>query len=585
VHLTIEVDGRETTLSLLDVLVVPMFTTSLFSVRQASARGYEIEFHMNRVLVKHKETVELQGTQRGKLYVLPTVDEVGAAMTAAATPTAEMWHSRFAHLGATLLERTAGAVDGMHLDRAQVAALREADCAPCIGGKMVRAPFHAHDTTTTEPLQIIHTNAAGPMEIYSAGGTVFMVSVIDDYSRFKTLVPVQTKGEAKDVVITVVNRWEVQTGKRVKVGRSDGGKEYTSKDWPRWPAEKGVQHQTTTQYTPQSNGVAERYNRVVMEPMMAALLDSGLDREYWAEAAVTVNHLGNRVVGRQQSVTPYEHFHGVRLNVAHLRPFGDREWVLVPIALWGKLSPRAVEGIFVGYGIDQKGYHILVDGKMETSRNVCFAESADTLLTFSRTRSAVPRMPTDRDYVHFPTELDAVGGRDVDTPEAPMGMGHAHPTGGSTAPAPAASIDAAIAAACVLASSARANATASNDSDGGDVGGEGTRESEGADSVPEDGDVVAEALTVSRPCPPPRVYAATGAFTSRSLVRLLRAHTPQRGHASTAAATAGTLLGAIGWALATKGGRATDKMRIHQAQRAPDWADFEVAVKAEVDAL
>jgi len=45
------------------------------------------------------------------------------------------------------------------------------------------------------------------------------------------------------------------------------------------------------------------------------------------------------------------------------------------------------------------------------------------------------------------------------------------------------------------------------------------------------------------------------------------------------------LLGAIGWALATKGGRATDKMRIHQARRAPDWADFEVAVKAEVDAL
>jgi len=39
VHLTIEVDGGETTLSLLDVLVVPGLTTSLFFVRQASARG------------------------------------------------------------------------------------------------------------------------------------------------------------------------------------------------------------------------------------------------------------------------------------------------------------------------------------------------------------------------------------------------------------------------------------------------------------------------------------------------------------------------------------------------------------------
>jgi len=177
----------------------------------------------------------------------------------------------------------------MHLLKAHVAALREADCPPCIRGKMIRAPFHARDTTTAEPLQIIHTDAAGPMEIRFAGGAVCMVSVIDDYSRFKALVPVQTKGEAKDVVIAVVNRWEVQTGKRFKVVRSDGGKEYTGRDWPRWLAEKGVQHQPTTRYTPQSNGVAERYNRVVVELMMAALLDSGPDRKYWAKAAVTVN--------------------------------------------------------------------------------------------------------------------------------------------------------------------------------------------------------------------------------------------------------------------------------------------------------
>jgi len=387
------------------------------------------------------------------------------------------------------------------------------------------------------------------------------------------------------VVIAVVNRWEAQTGKRLKVVRSDRGKEYTGRDWPRWLAEKGVQHQPTTRYTLQSNGVAERYNRVVVELMMAALLDSRLDRKYWAKAAVTVKYLGNRVVGRQQSVTPYELFHGVRPNVAHLRPFGCRAWVHVPTALRGKLSPRAVEGIFFGYGIDQRGSRILVDGEVETSRDVRFSESADTSLPSPRTRSAVLRVPTDSAYVHVPAELDAVGGHDVATPEAPMRMGHANPTGGSTAPALDASIDAAIAAARVLASSARANATASDDLDGSDVGCEGTSGSEDADSAPEDGDVVAAAPTDSRPCPPPRADAATEAFTSRSPVRLLRAHPPQRGHASTAAATAGTHLGAIGWALATKGGRATDKMRIHQARRAPVWAAFEVAVKAEVDAL
>jgi len=82
------------------------------------------------VLLKHKGTVELQGILRGKLYVLPTVDEAGAGMMAAAQPTAMMWHRRFAHLGATLLERTPKFFDGMHLKRAQVAALPEAECPP-----------------------------------------------------------------------------------------------------------------------------------------------------------------------------------------------------------------------------------------------------------------------------------------------------------------------------------------------------------------------------------------------------------------------------------------------------------------------
>jgi len=163
--------------------------------------------------------------------------------------------------------------------------------------------------------------------------------------------------------------------------------------------------------------------------------------------------------------------------------------------------------------------------------------------------------------------------------------GNSPAPGDSSAPASAASVDAAIAAARVLASSARVNATASDDTDGGDVGGESTSGSEDADSAPEDGDVVAAAPTDSQPCPPPRADAATVVFPSRSSARLLRSHPPQRGHAGTAAATAGTRLGAIGWALATKGGRATDKMRIHQARRAPDWAAFDVAVKAEVDAL
>jgi len=150
--------------------------------------------------------------------------------------------------------------------------------------------------------------------------------------------------------MAVVKCWEVQKGKRVRDVRSEGGKEYTGKSWPRWLTKKGLQHQTTTRYTLQSNGVAERQNQVVVELMMAELHESGLKRKCWAVAAVTVNDLGNRVVGRQQSVAPYELFHGVRPDVGPLRLFGCRAWVQESSALRVQTSPRALESTFVGYG-------------------------------------------------------------------------------------------------------------------------------------------------------------------------------------------------------------------------------------------
>lgn len=119
-------------------------------------------------------------------------------------------------------------------------------------------------------------------------------------------------------------------------------------------------------------------------------------------------------------------------------------------------------------------------------------------------------MPTEANYVHFPSEIDTVCEHDVETLKAPMGLLLANPMGGSTAPSLAASIDAAVATARVLASSTHANATTSHKLDGGDVKGEGTSGSEDADSASEDGGVVAVAPTDARPRSPRGADAETG---------------------------------------------------------------------------
>jgi len=229
-------------LTLQDVLVVPGLASSLFSVRQAAVRGYEVTFKREGgVVIRHGEGDTIRGVLSDKVYILPTVSQTGSALISVASPTAAMWHRRFAHLGATTLERTAKVVKGMVLDKAGLAALRTDPCPPCIQGKMTRVPFPTLGIRTTAPLQVVHTDVAGPMEVATPAGSTFFVGVIDDYTRFKAIVPVKTKGVAKDAVMAVVARWENQTGSRVRVIRSDNGLEYTGGDWPAWLAAKGIQ--------------------------------------------------------------------------------------------------------------------------------------------------------------------------------------------------------------------------------------------------------------------------------------------------------------------------------------------------------
>jgi transposase InsO family protein len=55
---------------------------------------------------------------------------------------------------------------------------------------------------------------------------------------------------------------ENQSGKKVKIIRSDGGGEYLGELTP-FLKVMGIIHETTAPYTAQSNGKAERVNRTV----------------------------------------------------------------------------------------------------------------------------------------------------------------------------------------------------------------------------------------------------------------------------------------------------------------------------------
>ena len=66
---------------------------------------------------------------------------------------------------------------------------------------------------------------------------------------------------------------ETQTGRKIKVLKSDNGGGYTLGEFVDYCAEAGIRREFTVPYNPQQNGVAERKNRSIEGAAKAMLHD------------------------------------------------------------------------------------------------------------------------------------------------------------------------------------------------------------------------------------------------------------------------------------------------------------------------
>jgi transposase InsO family protein len=102
---------------------------------------------------------------------------------------------------------------------------------------------------------------------------MYYVSFIDDYSRRTWIYFMKTKDEVFSRFQEFKTLVENQTGKKIKVLRSDNGGEYTSNDFKDFCKEAGIKRELTVSYNPQQNGVAERKNRSIIGAAKAMIHD------------------------------------------------------------------------------------------------------------------------------------------------------------------------------------------------------------------------------------------------------------------------------------------------------------------------
>jgi len=93
--------------------------------------------------------------------------------------------------------------------------------------------------------------------------------------------------------------------------------------------EHDIIHEVTPPYTAQSNSVAERKNRILMNIVNCMLLSSGAPENLWGETLLSA-YLLNRASQRDSDVTPYERWKGRSPNIQFFKIWGCLAKVSIP---------------------------------------------------------------------------------------------------------------------------------------------------------------------------------------------------------------------------------------------------------------
>ncbi|GBN94164.1 Copia protein [Araneus ventricosus] len=328
------------------------------SVKQIQKTGYSVLFKDNKAIVKGKNKTfvlcELNSKGQYVSDFIPTVSNTFLAES----EEAELWHRRSGH-------------SGNHALRKLGLPTSDSFCENCVLSKQSAEPIgKGNRRRENAPMRMIHSDLCGPVEPATLSGERYVLTFVDDYSRFCEVRLIKKKS---DIAVEFNKFLKVNdSAKRI---RCDNVKEYVSGELQKVARNAGVEIDACPPYTPQLNGVAERMNSTIFDKARPMLYDSKLPKSCWGYAIQTDAFLHNRIpCSSINDHTPYELKYSTKPDLSKIRIFGCEAYVKVADTQRRKLDPKSKKIIFIGYS--SMGYRVMdpVTRRVTVSRNVRFDE-------------------------------------------------------------------------------------------------------------------------------------------------------------------------------------------------------------------
>lgn len=280
-----------------------------------------------------------------------------------------VWHNRLSHQNLTQIKDILTRNNISYADKSD-----DTMCENCLRGKQHRQHYPRSESRAVEKLDLIHADVCGPMENASIGESRYFLLFKDDCTGYRFVYLMKRKSEVSVHVRNFVAQVERECERKVKVLRTDNGLEFMSNELKVFLQEKGIIHQRSVVYTPQQNGRAEREMRTLVEAARAMIY--GMSKVFWAEAVNTACYTLNRTgPSPVKGKSPYELFYNKdNISLDFFHEFGCKVSVHIPKEKRLKWDNKSVEGMFVGYGENVKGYRIYFSDKhkVEVHKDVVF---------------------------------------------------------------------------------------------------------------------------------------------------------------------------------------------------------------------
>ncbi|CAI7817550.1 unnamed protein product [Closterium sp. NIES-53] len=220
-------------------------------------------------------------------------------------------------------------------------------CLPCVKRRQHAAPHSSSFPPTSAPLQTLHMDVWGP---------AYFLLVVDDYMRYTTVFPLQSKVDVRGVL----THW-------IRGVRG----EFSFRLLEDLCGAEGIDQSFMILASPQQNGIAERRIGLVMEVARTSMIH--------AAAPYFLRPFAVRYAAHQLNLWP---------SVSHTETSPTLRWT-------GKLSPRTLRCVFLGFPTDAppcQFYHPS-SRRVLSSRDVTFDESVRFYRLHPHRGSPVPLPP------------------------------------------------------------------------------------------------------------------------------------------------------------------------------------------------